>query len=482
MPAEQVDILILGSGQGGKLLAWDMARSGRRTAVIERRWIGGSCPNIACLPSKNEIWSARVAHLAHHAGQFGTVAGPVETDMAAVRQRKSDMVHREVEFHLQQYRATGAELIMGTGRFIAPKTVEVHLRDGGTRVLTGAKVFLNIGTHAAVPDITGLKAARPLTHIEALELDYLPSHLIVVGGGYVGLEMAQAYRRFGSRVTVIEAGPRIMGREDPDVAEELQRILGAGSMQFVHSAEISRVRGRSGEDVCVTVRTPAGEQTIEGSDLLVATGRVPNTEGVGFERAGVKLDERGYIRVNDRLETTAPDVWALGECAGSPQFTHASVDDFRIIRDNLAGGRRNIRDRAMPYCMFTDPPLARVGLSESEARARGIAVRVGRVPISNVLRTEATDETQGFMKVLVGADDWILGFTMIGSEAGEVMAVVQTAMLAGLPYQRLRDAPIAHLTMAEGLGALLASVPPGGTSKQTRGRRNGRDAIQESLR
>ena len=481
MPAEQVDILILGSGQGGKLLAWDMARSGRRTAVIERRWIGGSCPNIACLPSKNEIWSARVAHLAHHAGQFGTVAGPVETDMAAVRQRKSDMVHREVEFHLQQYRATGAELIMGTGRFIAPKTVEVHLRDGGTRVLTGAKVFLNIGTHAAVPDITGLKAARPLTHIEALELDYLPSHLIVVGGGYVGLEMAQAYRRFGSRVTVIEAGPRIMGREDPDVAEELQRILGAGSMQFVHSAEISRVCGRSGEDVCVTVRTPAGEQTIEGSDLLVATGRVPNTEGVGFERAGVKLDERGYISVNDRLETTAPDVWALGECAGSPQFTHASVDDFRIIRDNLAGGRRNTRDRPMPYCMFTDPPLARVGLSESEARARGIAVRVGRVPISNVLRTEATDETQGFMKVLVGADDWILGFTMIGSEAGEVMAVVQTAMLAGLPYQRLRDAPIAHLTMAEGLGPLLASVPPGGTSKQTRRRRNGRDAIQEGL-
>ena len=482
MPTEQVDILILGSGQGGKLLAWDMARSGRRTAVIERRWIGGSCPNIACLPSKNEIWSARVAHLAHHAGQFGTVAGPVETDMVAVRQRKSDMVHREVEFHLQQYRATGAELIMGTGRFIAPKTVEVHLKDGGTRVLTGAKVFLNIGTHAAVPDITGLKAARPLTHIEALELDYLPSHLIVLGGGYVGLEMAQAYRRFGSRVTVIEAGPRIMGREDPDVAEELQRILGAGSMQFVHSAEISRVCGRSGEDVCVTVRTPAGEQTIEGSDLLVATGRVPNTEGVGFERAGVKLDERGYIRVNDRLETTAPDVWALGECAGSPQFTHASVDDFRIIRDNLAGGRRNTRDRPMPYCMFTDPPLARVGLSESEARARGIAVRVGRVPISNVLRTEATDETQGFMKVLVGADDWILGFTMIGSEAGEVMAVVQTAMLAGLPYQRLRDAPIAHLTMAEGLGPLLASVPPGGTSKRTRGRRNGRDAIQEGLR
>jgi pyruvate/2-oxoglutarate dehydrogenase complex dihydrolipoamide dehydrogenase (E3) component len=457
---EQVDILILGSGQGGKLLAWHMARSGRRTAVVERRWVGGSCPNIACMPSKNEIWSARVAYLAHHAGQFGTVAGPVETDMAAVLQRKREMVNREIELHLQNYRATSAELIMGSGRFVAPKTIEVHLNDGGTRILAGEKVFLNIGTHAAVPDIPGLKAARPLTHIEALELDYLPSHLIVLGGGYTGLEMAQAYRRFGSRVTVIEPGPRIMGREDPDIADEIQRVLGSGSIKFVLEAEVTRVRGRSGEDVGITVRTASGEQTIEGSDILVATGRVPNTEGIGLEQSGVELDERGYIRVNERLETTATDVWAIGECAGSPQFTHVSVDDFRIVRDNLSGGNRSTRDRLVPYCMFTDPPLARVGLSENEARAQGVAVRVGRLAMSSVLRTEATDETQGFMKVLVGADDRILGFTMIGSEAGEVMAAMQTAMLAGLPYPRLRDAVIAHLTMAEGLGPLLANVPP----------------------
>ena len=219
------------------------------------------------------------------------------------------------------------------------------------------------------------------------------------------------------------------------------------------------MRGRSGEDVGITVRTASGEQAIEGSDILVATGRVPNTDGIGLEQAGVELDERGYTRVNERLETTAPDVWALGECAGSPQFTHASVDDFRIVRDNLAGGDRRTRDRLVPYCMFTDPPLARVGLSENEARAEGIAVRVGRLPMSNVLRTEATDETQGFMKVLVGGGDRILGFAMIGSEAGEVMAAVQTAMLAGLPYQRLRDAVIAHPTMAEGLGPLLSTVP-----------------------
>jgi pyruvate/2-oxoglutarate dehydrogenase complex dihydrolipoamide dehydrogenase (E3) component len=459
MSPEQVEILILGSGQGGKLLAWHTARSGRRTAVVERRWVGGSCPNIACLPSKNEIWSARVAHLAHHAGQFGTVAGPVETDMAAVRQRKCDMVNREIDLHLQNYRASGAELIMGSGRFVAPKTIEVHLSDGGTRLLAGERVFLNVGTHAAVPKIPGLTAARPLTHIAALELDYLPTHLIVLGGGYVGLEMAQAYRRFGSRVTVIEPGSRIMSREDPDVADEVQRILGSEGIQFLVEAEILRVRGRSGEEVGITVRTASGERAIEGSDILVAAERVPNTEGIGSKEAGIELDDRGYIRVNDRLETSAPDVWAVGECAGSPQFTHASVDDFRIIRDNLAGGNRSTRDRLVPYCMFTDPPLAHIGLSESQARARGVTVRVARLPMSAVLRTEATDETQGFMKVLVGADDRILGFTMVGSEAGEVMTAIQTAMLANLAYPRLRDAVIAHLTVAEGLGTLLSNVP-----------------------
>jgi pyruvate/2-oxoglutarate dehydrogenase complex dihydrolipoamide dehydrogenase (E3) component len=371
MSSEQIEVLILGSGQGGKLLAWHMAQSGLRTAVVERRWIGGSCPNIACMPSKNEIWSAKVAHLAHHAGQFGTLAGPVETDMAAVRQRKRDMVNREIELHLQNYRTSGAELIMGSGRFVAPKTVEVQLNDGGTRVLAGERVFLNLGTYAAVPDIPGLKAARPLTHIEALELDYLPAHMILIGGGYVGLEMAQAYRRFGSRVTVIEPAPRIMTREDPDVADELQRILGSEGIQFIVAAEILHVRGRSGEQAAVAVRTASGERTIEGTDVLVATGRIPNTDGIGLDVTGVDLDDRHYIRVNERLETSTPGIWAIGECAGSPQFTHASVDDFRIIRDNLAGGHRSTRDRLVPYCMFTDPPLARIGLSESEAQPMG---------------------------------------------------------------------------------------------------------------
>jgi pyruvate/2-oxoglutarate dehydrogenase complex dihydrolipoamide dehydrogenase (E3) component len=456
---ERVEVLVLGSGFGGKLLAWHLARSGRRTAVVERRWIGGSCPNIACLPSKNEIWSARVAYLAHHAAKFGTISGPVTTDMVAVRQRKRDMVDREIALHLQNYKESGAELIMGTARFAAPKTLEVRLNDGGTRVLAGDQVFLDIGTHAAIPRVPGLEAARPLTHIEALELGYLPSHLIVLGGGYVGLELAHAYRRFGSRVMVIEHGPQLMSREDPDVVDEMQRILSDEGIAFSIAAETLNVQGRSGEEVNVAVRTASGEQHINGSDILVATGRIPNTSGIGLEETGIELDGHGYIRVNERLETTASSVWAIGECAGSPQFTHVSIDDFRIIRDNLAGGNRSTRNRLVPYCMFTDPPLARVGLSEGEAQHQGISTRVARLPMTAVRRTATTDETQGFMKVLVGArDDRILGFTMIGAEAGEVMAAVQTAMLADLPYPRLRDAILAHPTMAEGLDALFSNV------------------------
>jgi pyruvate/2-oxoglutarate dehydrogenase complex dihydrolipoamide dehydrogenase (E3) component len=457
---EQFENVVLGSGQGGKLLAWHLAQAGRRTAMVERQWIGGSCPNVNCMPSKNEIWSAKVAHLARNGAQFGAMTGPVLIDMAVVRQRKRDMVEAQIAQHVQRYRTSGAELIMGSGRFVAPKTLEVRLNDGGTRVLAAGQMFINVGTRAVVPSVPGLAAAGPLTNIEALELDYLPPHLIVLGGGYVGLELAQAYRRFGSHVTVVEQGAQLMAREDPDVSTEIQRILGDEGIEFLVAAEVLRVEGRSGDDVRFIVRTPSGEQEIEGSDILVAAGRTPNTAGIGLEQAGVELDTRGYIRVNERLETSAPEVWAIGECAGSPQFTHVSIDDFRIIRDNLAGGKRSTRDRLVPYCMFTDPPLAHVGLSEGDARRLGLPARVARLPMSAVLRAQTIDETRGFMKALVGAsDDRILGFTMVGPEAGEVLAVVQTAMLADLPYSALRDAILAHPTMAEGLDPLLSNVP-----------------------
>jgi pyruvate/2-oxoglutarate dehydrogenase complex dihydrolipoamide dehydrogenase (E3) component len=388
--------------------------------------------------------------------------------MATVRKRKRDMVDSQIAAHLQNYKTSGAELVMGTGRFVAPKTLEVRLNDGGTRVLAGDRVFLNVGTHAAIPSVPGLEAARPLTHVEALELDQLPAHLVVLGGGYSGLEFAQAYRRFGSKVTIIESGPQLMGREDFDVSREIRQILGDEGIQVFVEAELLAVHGRSGDRVSLVVRTTSGDQNIACTDILVAVGRIPNTAGIGLEEADVELDGRGYIRVNERLETSASEVWAIGECAGSPQFTHVSVHDFQIIRDNLAGGNRSTRDRVVPYCMFTDPPLAHVGLSERDAERQRIITRVARLPTSAVLRAQATGERQGLMKALVGdSDDRILGFTMIGAEAGEVMAAVQTAMLADLPYSRLRDAILTHPTMAEGLGLLFSNVPPRSVQRVT---------------
>jgi len=458
---ERVDVLVLGSGEGGKYLAWHMAKAGHRTVVVERRWIGGSCPNVNCLPSKSEVWSAKIATLVKHAAEFGMVTGSAVVDMVRVRERKRHMVDGLIAMHLERYKASGAELVMGTGRFVAPKTLEVRLNDGGTRVLSGDRVFLDVGTHATIPPIPDLAAAAPLTHIEALELDRVPPYLIVLGGGYVGLELAQTYRRFGSRVTIVEQGPRLAGREDPDVADAIARIFSDEGIEVLVAAETRRVKGRSGQGVSVTVRTAQGDRTIEGSDILVAAGRTPNTAAIGLDKAGIELDAHGYVAVNDRLETSAPEVWALGDCAGSPQFTHVSFDDFRVIRDNLAGANRSTRDRLVPFCMFTDPPLARVGLSEAEAHRRGIGVRVAKLPMSAVLRTWTISESGGFMKALVDSHgDRILGFTMLGPEAGEVVAAVQTAMLAGLPYTGLRDAILTHPTMAEGLTTLFASVPP----------------------
>ncbi len=457
---ENFDVVILGSGQGGKRLAWHLGRSGKKVAVVERQWVGGSCPAVACLPSKNEIWAARIAHLAHNTARFGTLATEVRTDMAQVLRRKQAMVEHEIALHLDQYRQSGAELIMGTGRFIGPKAIEVALNHGGTRRVAGNEVVINVGSHAAMPDIPGLPAAQALTHIEALELDDVPPHLIVLGGGYTGVELAQAYRRFGSRVTLVEPAPRIMGREDADVAETVGRVLIGEGVDILEGAQPRRVDGLNGRSVSVILGTQAGEKLIEGSHLLIATGRSANTADIGLERTGAAVTVRGFIQVDKGLRTTAPGVWAIGECAGSPQFTHVSVDDFRIVRDNMAGGHRRTDDRLIPHVLFTDPPMARVGLSEGDAQRQGIRVRVGKLPMRKVLRTLATDEVAGFMKVLVGAqDDRILGFTMIGSEAGEVMAVIQTAMLAGLPYPKERDAVFAHLTTAEGLGPLFESVP-----------------------
>lgn len=456
---ESYNILVIGSGEAGKYLAWAMAKAGHRTAVVERKYIGGSCPNIACLPSKNVIHSAKVASLATRAAEFGVEAGPVTTNMKAVQLRKRKMVEDLIKVHRERYAASGAELIMGEARFVSPRTVTVSLNDHGARVIAGERVFLNLGTRASLPAVPGLAEAKPMTHVEALDLDRLPEHLIVLGGGYVGLELAQAVRRFGSRVTVIERGPRLASREDTDVSAALLELFHDEGIEVLLGAEVRQVEGRSGAEIRVSVEDADGGRVIEGTDFLVAAGRTPNTQDMGLELAGIELDRRGYIRVNERLETTAPDTWAMGDCAGSPQFTHVAYDDFRIVRDNLNGGNRTTQNRLVPYCMFTDPELARVGLNESEAKNSGIDYRLVKMPMAAVLRTRTISEPRGFIKILLDvANDRILGITVLGAEASELMAAVQTAMLGELPYTSLRDAIFTHPTAAEGLTVLLADV------------------------
>jgi pyruvate/2-oxoglutarate dehydrogenase complex dihydrolipoamide dehydrogenase (E3) component len=459
---EHYDVLVIGSGEAGKYLAWTLSQEGRRTALIERAMVGGSCPNVACLPSKNIIHSAKVASLGARAAEFGVQADAVRTDMPGVQRRKREMVQALVRVHLGRYERSGVDLIMGEARFVAPKTITVAVTDGETRRITGERVILSTGTRATVPDMPGLAEAQPMTHVEALDLERVPDHLIVVGGGYVGLELAQAARRFGSRVTVIERGKQLAGREDADVAAALFELFRDEDIQVSLSANVLSVEGRSGEHVRLQVETSDGMQFIDGTDVLVAAGRTPNTNDIGLELVGIELDARGYIVVSDRLETTAPDVWAVGDCAGSPQFTHAAFDDFRVVLDVLHGGTRTTRGRLVPYCMFTDPVLARIGLNESEARAQGITYRLATMPMSQVLRTRTLSEPRGFMKMLIeSASDRILGFMAFGAEASELLAAVQTAMLGQLPFTMLRDALFTHPTAAEGLTTLLANVSAG---------------------
>ena len=458
---ERYDVLVIGSGEAGKYMAWTMAKAGHRTAVIERSLVGGSCSNIACLPSKNIIHSAKVASFARRGEEFGLELGSISVNMPGVQKRKRKMVQDLIQVHLDRYKASGANLIMGAARFVAPRTVEVALSGGGgTRVIAGERVFVNLGTHAAIPDVPGLAASQPMTHVEALNLDRLPDHLVVLGGGYVGIELAQAMRRFGSRVTLIEKAPQLVGQEDSDVGVALLELFRDEGIEVLLQTEIHQVQGRSGQEIRLHCQNANGARVIDATDVLVATGRMPNTHGIGLDQTGVQLDGKGYIKVNDRLETSAPNVWAMGDCAGSPQFTHVAFDDFRIVRDNLTGGNRTTKNRLVPFCIFTDPELARVGLNESEAKNRGLECRVAKMPMAAVLRTRTLSEPRGFMKMLIDAySDRILGFTAFGVEASELMVTVQTAMLGELPYTALRDAIFTHPTVAEGLTVLLANVP-----------------------
>jgi pyruvate/2-oxoglutarate dehydrogenase complex dihydrolipoamide dehydrogenase (E3) component len=456
---EEYDLVILGSGAGGKLAAWTYSKQGHRVAVIERKYIGGSCPNIACLPSKNIIHSAKVATYFGRANEFGITSKGFAIEMSGVRDRKRRMVSGLVDAHLKNYKSSGAELILGSGRFVGPKTLEAALPDGTTRQLRGTNVIIDTGTRAALEPIPGLAESQPLTHVEALELDEIPEHLLVLGGGYVGLELSQAMRRFGSKVSLIERNYRLVHHEDDDVTDALGSLFKDEGIDLVLNTRIKRVSGRSGKSVTIVLEQSGMEKTLTGSHLLVAAGRIPNTENIGLDVAGVEVTDRGYVKVNERLETTAPGVWAVGDVAGGPHFTHISVDDFRVALTNLTGGNRVTTGRQVPFCLFTDPELARVGLSEKEAKARGIPYRLFRIPVADaILRVHTLSETRGFLKALVEIDsDHILGFTAFGVGAGEIMSSVQIAMIAGLPYTVLRDAVIAHPTLSEGISELFAS-------------------------
>jgi pyruvate/2-oxoglutarate dehydrogenase complex dihydrolipoamide dehydrogenase (E3) component len=454
------ELLVLGSGEAGKYIAWNAASSGRKTALIERRYVGGSCPNIACLPSKNVIHSAAVARLASQAAAFGLHPAEPGVAMEIVRARKRSMVAGLIKMHEDRFAQTGTELISGEGRFVAPRTLEVTLAQGGTRTVTAPQVVISTGSRASLDAVPGLAEAHPLTHIEALELAEVPAHLIVLGGGFVGMEFAQAMRRFGSRVTIVERNSRLLHREDAEVSAALQQIFAAEGIELATGVHLRQVQGRSGDEIVLQLERDGAPAQVKGTHLLVATGRTPNTAGIGLEQAGVALTAKGFIQVNERLQTTAEGVFAVGDCAGSPQFTHIAFDDYRVVRETMAGRSRVTTGRLVPACLFVDPEFARVGLDESEARRRGIPYRLLKLPMLAVLRTRTTGETQGFLKALIGAaDDRILGFTALGASAGEMMAPVQLAMSAGLPYTALRDSIFAHPTYAEGLVYLFSSTP-----------------------
>jgi pyruvate/2-oxoglutarate dehydrogenase complex dihydrolipoamide dehydrogenase (E3) component len=457
---EQYDAIVIGSGEAGKYMSWTLGSQGQRVINIEDKRVGGACPNVACLPSKNVIHSAKVAQYFQRGAEFGMVDGNWRVDMAGVNARRQKLVDGNVQVHLANYAKSHAEIVMGFGRFIAEKTVEVALNAGGTRTLRSDRIFVDTGSRATIEPIPGLAESRPLTHIEALELTALPEHLLVLGGGFVGLELAQAMRRFGARVTVIGRNPGIAHREDPDVVEGLEQLFHDEGIAIIANATLTRVEGTSGKSVTLHLTLPSGDTNVQGSHLLVATGRTPNTQNMGLEMAGIKTTAAGHIQVNDRLETTAPGVWAMGDCAGSPLFTHISFDDFRTVRDNLAGANRTTAGRQIPSCTFTDPELAHVGLTENEAKKQGVAYRLAKVPMLSNLRAKTLSETRGFLKALISNDDRILGFTAFGVGGGELLPVVQLAMSANLPYTAIRSLIVTHPTISEGLVTLFTAVPP----------------------
>jgi pyruvate/2-oxoglutarate dehydrogenase complex dihydrolipoamide dehydrogenase (E3) component len=459
--AEPFDAIILGTGQGGKPLALALARAGWKPAVVERGPVGGTCINVGCTPTKTMVASARVAWLARRAADFGVQVGPVHVDLARVRERKRALVESFRSGSQKRLQDTPhLTLIFGEGRFTGPHEVEVSLNAGGTRRLAAGKVFINTGCRPAAPALPGLDQVPFLDSTSIMELGEVPRQLLVLGGGYVGLEFAQMFRRFGSAVTIVQRNGQLLPREDADVAEEVSKVLREDGIDVLLRADAVRVEPGPGGEVRLTVRHEGAERTLAGSHLLVAAGRVPNTDRLGLDRAGVAVDPHGYVRVNERLETGVPGVYALGDVKGGPAFTHISYDDYRILETNLLkGGAAVTTGRQVPYTVYIDPQLGHVGLHEAEARRESRNVKVAKMPMAWVARALETGESRGLVKAVVDAESGqILGCTVFGLEGGEIMSMVEIAMMGRLPYTALRDATFAHPALAEGLNTLFMSL------------------------
>jgi pyruvate/2-oxoglutarate dehydrogenase complex dihydrolipoamide dehydrogenase (E3) component len=456
MAAEHFEFAVVGGGKAGKTLATKMAAAGRRVVMIEKGMIGGSCINVACIPTKTMVKSAKVAELAKRASAFGIRVSFEGADPAGIGNHRNAVVDEMISRNQNNFDRSGMTLLIGEARFTASRTLEVRLQSGDVREVTADKLFVNTGTRPALPALPGLAEARPLNSESIQQLDRLPDHLIILGGGYIGCEFGQMFRRFGSRVTILERSEAFLPREDPDVAEQVLSIFVEDGIEVRLGALVQSIEGMSGKSVRVRLQSSSGEQIVEGTDLLVALGRAPNTEDLNVAACGIELDGRGFIKVNERLETTASGVWALGDVNGGPQFTHASLDDYRIVAANLSGGDRSTAGRVVPYTLFIDPELGRIGITETEARRRGKPVRVARLPAAAIPRAVTAGETRGYLMAVIDAEsDQILGASILAAEGGEVMAVIQVAMHAGLPYTALRDMILAHPTMAEGLNDLF---------------------------
>jgi pyruvate/2-oxoglutarate dehydrogenase complex dihydrolipoamide dehydrogenase (E3) component len=461
--SQHYDSIVIGSGQAGNPLAIALAGAGMHTALIERKHVGGTCINEGCTPTKTLVASGRVAYLARRAADYGVHTGSISIDMVKVRQRKRDIVDNFRNGSQTRIEKTAnLELLCGEASFCAPLTVAIRLQDGGQRTVSAKYVFINAGSRASHPDLTGLDTVPFLDNVSIMELDVVPDHLLILGGGYIGVEFGQLFRRFGSQVTIIQAGSQLLQGEDPDVAEEVRNILRQDGMEVMLNARANHVAAAD-KGIRLDIQSHDTLSTLAGSHLLVAAGRMPNSDSLNLSVAGIETAEHGFIRVNERLETTAEGVYALGDIKGGPAFTHIAYDDFRIIRSNLIEKKSaSTKNRQVPYTVFIDPQLGRVGLTETEARAQGRNIRVAKLPMTHVARALEVDETRGFMKAIVDADtNQILGAAILGLEGGEIMSAVEVAMMGKLPYTALRDGTFAHPTLAESLNNLFMAMDRG---------------------